>query len=490
MSSQASAPSCNELRALAHQALQTENRRIPQDSIAPHLAQRLLLHPGERVVSTLDANLQQVAMNSLHQHLLALADRHVQDGAIVVIDNRSGDVLAYVGSSGELSAASNVDGAAALRQAGSTLKPFLYGMAVQTRLLTAASVLNDSPIQLYTPMGLYIPQDYDRDFKGAVSVRTALASSLNVPAVRTLGLVGVDSFVRTLRNYGLDSLTEDGDHYGFSLALGGVDVRLIELTNAYRALANGGVWRPLRFTPDVHVARGRRVVTRQAAYIIASILSDKSARALTFGLDNPLATRVWTAAKTGTSKDMRDNWCIGFSERYTVGVWAGNFNGEPMHDVSGVSGAAPVWRDLMDYLHARSGSKAPAMPVGVTAQQTRFSPAIESPRTEWFIAGTETAEIRLSSRDDGSTPPHSRILYPTNGTVIAMDPDIPPGHQRVQLNARGSDQVVWSMDGHDLGKGTDLTWTPTGGRHRLVLNDAEGKELDAVSFEVRGSMAE
>jgi penicillin-binding protein 1C len=338
-------------------------------------------------------------------------------------------------------------------------------------------------------MGLYVPQNYDRDFKGTISVRTALASSLNVPAVRTLGLVGVDRFTRTLRTYGLTSLTGDGDHYGFSLALGGVDIRLSELTNAYRALANQGEWRPLRFTTSGPAEPRKRVLSKQAAFIVTDILADKGARALTFGLENPLATRVWTAAKTGTSKDMRDNWCLGFSSRYTVGVWVGNFNGEPMRDVSGVSGAAPIWRDLMDYLHRGNASTSPKPPRGIVAQQMRFSPAIESPRTESFLAGTETGEIRLVATNNTDQQVHAKILYPTNGTIIAMDPDIPINHQRVQLSAKGSEQIAWAMDGNDIGSGTDIGWTPTGGRHRLVLSDPQGKKLDAVSFEVRGMWA-
>ena len=481
-------PDCAALRKLAQFSLDASNQHIPQDSIAPHLAQKLLGQPGVRVTTTLDANLQRYAMQSLRSHLLSLNGQNVKDAAAIVIDNHNGDVLAYVGSSGEMSDAAQVDGVTALRQAGSTLKPFLYGMALHGKQFTAASVLDDSPIQLNTPMGLYIPQNYDRDFKGAVSVRTALASSLNVPAVRTLGLVGVDNFVRTLRTYGLDSLTEDGDHYGFSLALGGVDVRLTELTNAYRALANNGVWRPLRFTPNAHIAQSRRVVSPQAAYIIASILSDKTARAMTFGLENPLATRIWTAVKTGTSKDMRDNWCIGFSSRYTVGVWVGNFNGEPMRDVSGISGAAPIWRNLMDYLHSTVSSTSPQKPHGVIAQEIHFAPPIESARTEWFLNGTESSEIRLSTTGDTSAQAHSRILYPTNGTIIAMDPDIPIKHQRVRFNARGAVAITWHVDGHSIGNGLDVWWTPTGGRHKLALTDPQGEELDSVNFEVRGAI--
>lgn len=480
-------PGCKELREQAQTALDKAGYQIPQETIAPHLAQKLLEKPGVRVTSTLDAKLQRYAIQSLREHLLSLGEQNVSDGAAVVIDNKSGDVLAYVGSSGSLSPAENVDGIIAVRQAGSTLKPFLYGMAIDNKQLTAASVLDDSPIQLITPLGLYIPQNYDRDFKGAVSVRTALASSLNVPAVRTLGLVGVDHFVRTLRSYGL-TLTEDGNYYGFSLALGGVDLSLLDLGNAYRALANQGVWHPVRFRMDDKISGQKRVLSSRAAFIIGDILSDKSARALTFGLENPLATRVWTAVKTGTSKDMRDNWCMGYSSRYTVGVWVGNFSGTPMRDVSGVSGAAPVWRDLMDYLHNGSRSTQPKALRGVVMQEVRYTPEIEAARKEWFLKGTETSEIRLASDNSAGLPHYSKILYPTTGTVIAMDPDIPLNHQRVQLNSKGATEVVWLLDGIKVGTGMEAWWAPTGGRHRLVLTDVEGKELDTVSFEVRGAL--
>lgn len=481
-------PSCEELQVAAQIALNTSDHQLPQDNLAPHLAQKLLDQAGTRISSTLDASLQRFAIRSIREHLLLLAERNVKDSAAIVLDNRTGDVLAYVGSSGDISGAANVDGVTALRQAGSTLKPFLYGQAIAEKRLTAASVMDDAPIQLNTPMGLYIPQNYDRDFKGEVSVRTALASSLNVPAVRTLGLVGVDRFVRSLRSYGLNSVTQDGDYYGFSIALGGVDVSLLELTNAYRTLANQGVRHPLRFkTTDV--ANGdKQVLSKQATFIIADILSDRGARALTFGLENPLTTRVWTAAKTGTSKDMRDNWCIGFSSRYTVGVWVGNFNGEPMWDVSGVSGAAPIWRDLMDYLHAGNSSAEPKPPRGIIARQVNFIPAIESSRTEWFLDGTESGEIRLVSAHSTGQETRSKILYPTNGTVIAIDPDIPPNNQRVPFNAKGSENVVWRVDNVPVGNGSEVWWSPSGGRHTLALTDLNGNELDSATFEVRGAI--
>ncbi|MBX4144892.1 penicillin-binding protein 1C, partial [Ralstonia pickettii] len=168
--------------------------------------------------------------------------RNVQDGAVVVIDNATGEIRAWVGSSGALSSARDVDAVLAPRQAGSTLKPFLYAQAIDEKRLTAASLLDDAPINLAAGGGLYIPQNYDKDFKGWESVRSALGGSLNVPAVRTLVLVTPHRFARTLTALGLP-LAQEGDYYGFSLALGSADVTLLSLTNAYRALANGGVAR-------------------------------------------------------------------------------------------------------------------------------------------------------------------------------------------------------------------------------------------------------
>jgi membrane carboxypeptidase/penicillin-binding protein PbpC len=218
-------------------------------NLAPHLAAKLLRSAGERKSTTLDAEVQRYAVDTLHQHLSELAERGVGDGAIVVLDNATGEVLAYVGSGGALSSAAQVDGVIAPRQAGSTLKPFLYALAFDSRLLTAASLVDDSPVAIATERGMYVPQNYDRQFRGMVSVRTALGSSLNVPAVRTLGLVGVDRFHGALRRLGFDTLIEPDEYYGASLALGGADVNLLALTNAYRALANGGVYGPPRFVP-------------------------------------------------------------------------------------------------------------------------------------------------------------------------------------------------------------------------------------------------
>ena len=206
---------------------------------------------------------QRFASAALRRHLLAIRSENVSDGAVLVVDNASGDVLAYVGGSGALSSARHVDGIRAHRQAGSTLKPFLYGLALQRRLLTPASLIEDTPVEIAVAGGLYQPHDYDEQFRGLVSVRTALAGSLNVPAVRTLGLVGGESFVHQLRLLGFRSVRKPGVYYGPSLALGSAEVSLWELVGAYRALADGGVWSPLHLTPAEGAAAKASACTRR-----------------------------------------------------------------------------------------------------------------------------------------------------------------------------------------------------------------------------------
>jgi len=468
------------------QALETPVGAGPRVALAPHAARRLMTgdRPIAVVRSTLDAELQRFAAESLRRHLAAVRDQHVQDGAVLVVDSESGDVLAYVGGNGEQGSARYVDGIRARRQAGSTLKPFLYGMALDQRILTAASLVEDTPLDIAVTGGVYQPRNYDERFKGLVSVRTALGSSLNVPAVRTLGLVGEEAALAQLKRLGFDGLVEAGDFYGPSMALGSVDVSLWELVDAYRALARGGLWSSSRLGANDSSGPDRRVYSERAAYLVSSILSDRAGRAVTFGFENPLATRFWTAVKTGTSKEMRDNWCVGYSRRYTVGVWVGNFSGEPMRNVSGVTGAAPVWAEVMARLHREAPSAAPAPPPGLVRSAVAFTGGVESDRVEWFIAGTEPRSATV-----GVTAGLPRIIAPVSGTIVALDPDIPVGRQRLVFEASGvRDSLRWRIDDEDAGSARSLVvWRPVRGRHTLALVDAESRVADEISFVVRGA---
>jgi len=477
---------CMAATVIAARGLRSNRLLGTIDGDAPHLARRLLSKPGTRLVSTLDARVQRFALETLQRHLLELDGRNVEDGALVVLDNATGEVLAWVGSSGELSRAYEVDGVTAQRQAGSTLKPFLYGLAIEQKLLTAASILDDSPLAVTTPTGLYVPQNYDHDFKGLVSLRQALGSSLNVPAVRTLTLLGYEPFYRRLKALGFDTLTHDADHYGYSLALGGADVTLLQLTNAYRTLANGGRAGTPTLLPASasYAGDAPQVMTEAAAFIVNDVLADSAARALTFGLASPLATRYRASVKTGTSKDMRDNWAVGFTDRYTVGVWVGNFSGESMHDVSGVTGAAPVWREVMDFLHEGSWPSAPEPPRGLVRQHVVYAGGLEPARDEWFLAGTETAKVTPVEVAAES----SRIVSPPAGAIFAIDPDIPHDRQRIALTARGVNRKTRFVldDGRRVRADAPFLWLPPPGRRRVELVDGAGKKMDSVEFEVRG----
>ena len=459
----------------------------PDPGLAPQVAELLLggdANTGRQVArSTLDAGLQGFVAEVLARRLGSLSARNVRDGAAVVVDTASGDILAYVGSGGVGSRSGAVDGAAAPRQAGSTLKPFLYGLALERRLLTAASVLDDSPVDLDTASGLYIPQNYDREFRGPVSVRSALGNSLNVPAVRTLLLAGVDAFRERLYDSGYHGISRDGDYYGYSLALGSAEVTLLEQAAAYRSLARGGHLSALRLEPGP-APPDHQVLDPNAAAIVTDILSDSAARTATFGSDSALALPFAAAVKTGTSKALRDNWCIGFTPRFVVAVWTGNFEGDSMGaGVSGVSGAAPAWREIMLHLEQGRAAPPPLLPSGLVRTAVRFDPAIEPPRRELFIAGTELATVHVAA--PASERP--RLMSPANGTVIALDPDIPMARQRLGIRATGTTAAMRiEIDGR-AGVRADrvLLWVPLPGPHRFVLRGSDGSSLDAVSVVVR-----
>jgi penicillin-binding protein 1C len=474
---------CNQMIAEAETMTGPARRLADDPDLAPHLAVRLLRTPGTTITTTLDRGIQATAIMALRRQLLALGGDRARDGAVVVVDNATGDVLAYVGGIGGASTAAAVDNAAAYRQAGSTLKPFLYGQAIERGFLTPASILDDSPVQLDTASGLYVPKDYDHDYKGPVSVRTALASSLNVPAVRALILDGVDDFRDRLWDMGYRGLTEDGDYYGYSLALGSAEVTLLQQAAAYRALGDGGRYLPLRLTMDAPRGERHPVMTPAAAWIIADMMADTDARAVTFGVDSALRLPFWAAAKTGTSKAMRDNWCVGFSDRFTVAVWVGNAEGDAMARVSGTSGAAPVWREMMLALHRDRPGRAPPRPGGIDHRIVRFADGIEPPRADYFLAGT--GQTSLAAAPPAARRP--RIVTPVSGTVYALDPDIPMDRQRIRMivvGAVGNERL--RLDDRDLGVAADSPMVlPGPGQHRLALVDGSGRILDRSQFIVR-----
>ncbi len=339
---------------------------------APHLVFRLAASDdgrASRVRTTIDGALQRYAEAQVRDVLGGLAANGAQHGAVLVIDNATSDVLAYVGSPDYFDDAHSGrnDGVQALRQPGSTLKPFLYELAFERGTLAPTSILLDARVAYALPNArVYEPADYSGRFYGPVRARTALASSLNVPAVRTLERLGVAAFLTRLRALGFDDLTHDDAFYGLGLTLGAGETTLWQLGRAYEAIANDGILRPLRTRDaDPRIALAP-VAPRDAApwRIVTDMLADRYARAPAFGADSVLALPFPAAVKTGTSSDLRDTWTIGFTRRYTVATWVGNFGGGAMHGISGVSGAGPLWNRMMLHLHEREEPPPFAPPAG------------------------------------------------------------------------------------------------------------------------------
>ncbi|HEU4584994.1 MAG TPA: penicillin-binding protein 1C [Gemmatimonadaceae bacterium] len=397
--------------------------------LAPHFTTRVLgwldrdAYRGGVLRTSLDIALQRQLEAEVRRTVRDLHAEGARQAAAVVLDNHSGEILAWVGSPDFWAdTGGQTDMVVSARQPGSALKPFLYGLAFD-RGLTPATILADIPHEYRTSTGPYRPRNYDQRYHGPVRAREALASSFNVPAVALADRVSAASLLATLHNAGFASLSRSADYYGLGLALGNGDVTLLELANAYRSLANGGVWRPLRWsaadgagaTSNVlpaaasDAAAGRRVMSPLSAALVLDILSDADARIPGFGLQTPLEFPFRAAAKTGTSRHFTDNWAVATTAGFTVAVWVGNFSGRPMEGVSGVSGAGPLLHRAT-LLTARryapgllpTPASAGARPVEI-CRLSGLRAAHGCPHmTEWFAPGAEPTDSCDWHRADGS----------------------------------------------------------------------------------------
>ena len=516
--------------------------------LAPHFTSRLLLWAEEEGRplagswrSSLDLELQQQLEDEVRHTVLQLADRGARQAAAVVLDNRSGEILAWVGSPDFWAdTAGQVDMVASPRQPGSALKPFLYALAFD-RGATAATVLADVAKTYETAGGPYHPRNYDRRYHGPVRAREALASSYNVPAVELTDRIGYATLLHGLHEAGFVSLDRSPEFYGLGLALGNGDVTLLELANGYRALANGGRWTPTRWWAGEETSsegQGVRVVSSQAAALTLDILADPDARIPGFGLTTPFDWPFRAAAKTGTSRHFTDNWAVAVTERFTVAVWAGNFNGRPMEGVSGVSGAGPLLHRAVLVTAARyaPGDLPKAARAGLTPRTIcRVSGLLASPEcpsvTEYFIPGaapTTTCDwhragsvhlpaeyAEWSATEGGTTtrPPdglavtrlgglgaggetsaamptsvHSdsperlTITSPERGDRYRIPPGVDARYATIALRATGAPagaRMRWLVDGSAVAGGR---WMLVPGRHRLRVE--AGSAADEVDIEV------
>jgi len=473
---------------------------------APHFTTRVLQESGGSMDgplrTTLDLGLQTALEAEVRHTVDVLHDRVVAHAAVVVLDNPTGEVLGWVGSPDFWAdTAGQVDMVISPRQPGSALKPFLYGLALD-RGYTAASVLPDLPRTYRTTLGPYRPRNYDRRFHGPVRAREALASSYNIPAVELAERVGMGSLYRTLHLAGFASLDHGAEYYGLGLALGNGDVTLLELANGYRALANGGVWTPVRLRDgQAAPAEARHVMSTGAAALVLDMLSDPVARVPAFGLETPLDFAFPAAAKTGTSRHFTDNWAVATTGRFTVAVWVGNFNGRPMQGVGGITGAGPL-------LHRAVLLTARAYPPGVlpTPRQAgavavricRLSGLRATPEcpqmVEWFAPSTEPNRDCDWHRGGSVVLPAEyaewrasaafRITSPQDGDRYGVPVGVDGRYATLALRAAGGASdlgVRWFVDGRET---RESRWQLTPGTHIIRAETPRG-ERDEVRIEVR-----
>jgi len=475
---------------------------------APHFVELVLQQPIEvprtELKTTLDFRLNEQVEKILRERLAQLREQNVRNGAVVVIDNASGDVIALVGSENYFAPATGqVNGAWAQRSAGSALKPFTYLLALE-RGATPATVVADVRTSFPAADGFYRPENYNRRCYGPVRYRTALASSLNIPAVKVLLAAGGPSALHErLRACGLTTLDRAPEIYGLGLTLGNCEGRLLEMTNAYASLARLGEFRPWRVLSD-SPSSARQYSRPELVWQIADILSDNSARTLAFGMNSALRFDYPVACKTGTSTDFRDNWTIGFTPEFSVGVWVGNFDGSPMREVSGVTGAGPILHTVFDYLHANYGTSWYRTPPQIVERNVH-------PLTGKLVADSDARGVREKFLPDHLPPAETpadydatgnvqlgpeyadwfdsaenglrsqtvlalargelRITSPLPGSVYVVDPDV-PSTRRIPLVVNGGSRMKWESESLACQSepGADFALAAEG-EHRIVVTD-------------------
>jgi penicillin-binding protein 1C len=436
-----------------------------RDILEKQFGQAVVDKGGLQVTTTLDLDVQNKAQEIVRDEIAKVQNVHITNGAAMVLNPKTGEILSMVGSADYNSASISgkfnvaVDG---LRQPGSSIKPVTY-LGMLRKGYTPSSMLVDAPtkFQQMANQDVYEPKNYDGKFRGPVNLRNSLGNSLNIPSVKSLAIVGIDNFLQMTDKMGFPTLTpsqENMKRFGLALTLGGGEVHLIDTVSAYSAFANGGT----RIEPNAilsvkdnkgnslyefHPVEGARVMSPEEAFLIDQILSDNSARTMAFGPNSLLNTNKPIAVKTGTTNDRKDNWAIGWSQDFMVGVWVGNSDNTAMKAVaSGVSGASPIWRKIVNDLLAR-GYKAPDWIVPPGVEQVELDDVSGYPKhddfpshKEWVIKGTSPAN---------PDPIHTKLKLCRGDNRLATDARVASGDYEEKEFVVLKEDDPYSKDGQN-----------------------------------------
>lgn len=402
--------------------------------------------------TTLNADLQRFVQQALRRRVKALAGRGVRNGAALVVDNRTGAVLAWAVA--PKTGAYSIDPVLVPRQPGSALKPFVYALAMARLGWQPSHVISDTPLAERIASGVHRYRNYSGRHYGKVSLRYALGNSLNIPAVRTAEAVGVAAILDLLHRLGFSTLHKSAAYYGPAIALGDGAVTLFDMVQAYATLARHGKFLPLHVLQGAAQPEPVRVLPAPVTSLLADILSDANARAAEFGAHSILNLPLPTAVKTGTSSDYRDAWTLGFDNRYTVGVWMGRLDGDEMDGITGSIGPAPVLRRIFGYLRRNEPYAglwhSPELRRVRVCEWIGPAPCVQ--RMEWYLP----AETTTATTETSGSRPMPSIARPLPRATLAIDPRTPRKAQRFHFRldtfGRTIRRVVWRVDGNPLGQ--------------------------------------
>jgi penicillin-binding protein 1C len=481
------------------------------------------------IVTTMDLNLY-LRIQDTAGNQIALLEKHgAKHAGAVMIDNQTREILAMIGSVNYFEDKGQINAVTMKRQLASTMKPFNYALAFESRRYTPSSILPDIYTEYSAPVGKYIPQNYNDQYHGPVRAAVALGSSYNVPAVYLLDKMGLYSYYRFLKKIGFDSLVRSPSYYGLGLTLGNADMTLLELANAYTIFPDMGFYQKANSILEIKTADGKvykpkikkeeKVLSPETAFLISHILSDYQYKVPAFGVNSPLRYPFPFAAKTGTSKDFRDNFIVGYNQQFTIGVWVGNLFNVPMKQLPAALGAGIILRDIVLNLYNAGYPFRDFTPDHLGVQKAvicRLSgqaagPECKDTQEEYFESGTEPhngcnwhkngkvyfpgiykkwAEENYAKNSRMFLPDTElRIVHPLDNDIYKIDANRSLVNQRIPFEADSKySGISWYVDGKITGTGKRIYWLPVPGSHTITAEVKGNRSIrEDISIVVVGN---